>query len=379
MGYEGADEETGDDGKPKKHYAVQLCLYSDILKRLGFATHSKGKILDIRSEEVEYDLVSPMGTRTRTTWWEYYETVKDKVDLLIRNVEENKPALGGVCKLCSWHDSCKRWCEETRDLTNIFYLGRTIRDTINSDLSVMRVEELLGIDIPTALKMKKQNKDFLRGIAEKSLSKYITRARIIHDVKKPVAHGPIVLPAVSHELFFDIEDDPTQYVVYLHGLFERCKGRERFIPFVAKDVSEQAEKEAWQSFWDYIKSLPQDDFAVYYYSHHERTTYRKLQRRYPDVISIEEVDEFFDNPNVVDLYKIVQQQTDWPVCSYSLKTLASYLGFKWRDETPSGALSIQWFNEYLEKREERLLQRILDYNEDDCKATMILKDALLKM
>lgn len=379
MGYEGADEELGEEGKPKKHYAVQLCLYCDILENLGFAPVSKGKILDIRREEVEYDLVSPMGIKNRTTWWEYYETIRAEVDILISNAKENKPALGGVCKLCSWHDSCKRWCEETHDLTNIFYLGRTIRDTINSDLSIERVEDLLKIDVSTSLKRKKQDKDYLRGIAEKSLCKYISRARIIHETKKPVSYTPVVLPVVSYELFFDIEDDPTQDFVYLHGVYERYEGKGRFISFVAKDVNEQGEKEAWQSFWDYINSLPEGNFAVYYYSHHEKTIYKRLQKRYPDVISMERIDEFFDNPNVIDLYRIVQQQTDWPTCSYSLKTLATYLGFKWRDETPSGALSIQWFNEYLEKRDEKLLQRILEYNEDDCKATMVLKDALLKI
>ena len=53
-----------------------------------------------------------------------------------------------------------------------------------------------------------------------------------------------------------------------------------------------------------------------------------------------------------------------------------YLGFKWRDETPSGALSIQWFNEYLKEKDEKILKRILEYNEDDCIATMVLKDGI---
>ena len=45
--------------------------------------------------------------------------------------------------------------------------------------------------------------------------------------------------------------------------------------------------------------------------------------------------------NVIDLFAIVNKHTDWPVSSYSLKDLAQYLGFEWKDETPSGALSIQ--------------------------------------
>ena len=105
-----------------------------------------------------------------------------------------------------------------------------------------------------------------------------------------------------------------------------------------------------------------------------------MQIRFPDVITKEEVDIFFDNPNVVDLYSdVVLKKTDWPLPSYSIKALASYLGFEWRDKTPSGALSIQWFNDYIEKKDEQILRRILEYNEDDCKATMVLKDTLEKL
>jgi len=128
---------------------------------------------------------------------------------------------------------------------------------------------------------------------------------------------------------------------------------------------------------EYIRSLPKDDFSVYYYSPYEKSTYKKLQKKYSDVISEKELEIFFSNPNVIDLYTdIVSKNTDWPVGSYSLKALAQYLGFKWRDETPSGALSIQWFNEYLKKKDKKILDRILKYNEDDCKATMVLKDAI---
>lgn len=113
--------------------------------------------------------------------------------------------------------------------------------------------------------------------------------------------------------------------------------------------------------------------------HHEKTTYRKLQKKYPEVISEEKVEKFFNNPKVIDLYQLVSKYTDWPLGSYSLKAIATFLGFKWRDETPSGALSIQWFNEYIETKDEKTLKRILLYNEDDCKATMVLKDAILKL
>jgi len=55
-GFEGVREEEGNAGKPKKHYAVQLGLYSDLLCKLGFASQHLGRVIDIRAEEVDYDL-----------------------------------------------------------------------------------------------------------------------------------------------------------------------------------------------------------------------------------------------------------------------------------------------------------------------------------
>lgn len=378
-GMEGVDEDEGEEGKPKKHYAVQLCLYTELLNILGFSKLKSGKIIDIHGNEVDYDLTASRGPRTPQTWWEFYEQIKKHVEFLMKNEDKNKPAMAGVCKLCPWYTSCKKWCDDNQDLSNIFYLGRSIRDVINEDLLVERLEEFLDIDIDNIIKEKKKDRNFLKGLAEKSLNKYLRRAEILINTKKPVIYEPVSFPKVSYELFFDIEDDPTQDFVYMHGVYERNGNNERFLHFTAKEFSSEAEKEAWAKFWEYIKSLPQDDFAVYYYSHHEKTKYKKLQEQYSDVISMEEVEAFFDNPNVIDLYKIVQGQTDWPVGSYSLKTIATFLGFRWRDETPSGALSIQWFNEYLKTGNEKILERILLYNEDDCKATMILKDGMTKL
>ena len=162
------------------------------------------------------------------------------------------------------------------------------------------------------------------------------RADMLHRNTPPVLLEPVSFPDVEVECFFDIEDDPTQNFVYMHGVYERRRsGEMKYIPFVAMEFSPEAEKEAWANFWKYIHSLPKDDFSVYYYSHHEKSTYGHIRKRYPDVISETELEGFFENENVIDLYKIVRSKTDWPLYSYSIKYIATYLGFKWRDETPS--------------------------------------------
>lgn len=133
-------------------------------------------------------------------------------------------------------------------------------------------------------------------------------------------------------------------------------------------------------FWSYIRSLPADDWVMYYYSKYERTQYRALAAKYPHIASAQDVEWLFDRTRSIDLFfDIVQKHTDWPTYNYSVKTLAQHLGFKWRDENPSGAASIQWFNDWCQTKDPEILQRILDYNEDDCRATVVLKDKLAQV
>jgi uncharacterized protein len=380
LGLEGMDEEN-DEGKIKKHYAVQLCLYVEILKKLGFANENKGIIIDIKCNEFQYPLDSSQSSKNIATWFDEYNKIKEEIRLILENKKQNKPALSGVCRLCLWYFSCKKWCESCDDLTNIFNLGRSKRDTINNDLLIEKIDQIFSCNINEIIERRKTDKFFLRGIGEKTLKQFILRAKVRNIYKKPIMYNKIYFPIVNIELFFDIEDDPTQDFIYLHGVYERKKnGEEIFKSFLARDNTIEEEKEAWKNFWKYIYSLQKGDFAVYYYSSHEKSVYKKLSKKYPDVVSEEAITDFFSNEKVIDLYFTgIIKFTDWPVFSYSLKDLVTYLGFKWRDETPSGALSIQWYNEYLNTKEEKYLNRIIEYNEDDCRALMFLKDYLDKM
>lgn len=377
-GLEGEDSETGDSGKPKRHYAVQLALYSEILIALGFATKHSGEIYDIDNKTIIYDLDAPMGVKNAKTWWQFYNETKNEAAILLTNERKNDPALSGVCKLCPWYTSCKKWCFERDDLTTQFYLGRAKRDTLQEDLGINTVKELVNIDIPALLELKSKDKYFLTGFGSSSLETIKKRALVLHTFKKPVIYSSITFPQVPYELYFDIEDDPTRGFVYLHGVYERHNGVGQFKYFVAKDFSPESEKQAWLEFWSYIRSLPKDGFCLYFYSSHEPTTYKRMQQQYPDVATAEEVEWLFDSVRAVDLYyDCVTKKTDWPLFSYSLKEIAHFLKFDWRDKSPSGALSIQWFNEYLNDKDPAKLQRIINYNEDDCKATLVIRDYLL--
>jgi len=381
MGLEGQDEKNFEEGKPKKHYALQLALYTDALRRLGFASHYRAKIFDNAGKMVEYTLDQPRGKRTKETWWEFYETALMETGNILKKLLKTKPALGSICKLCVWYSNCKKKCVDENMVSLVSEVGRSKQDALEGLANT--VDELATLEPEDYFDIKGKRKIELIGIGKKSLVKFHRRAQLLASgAKEPLILNPFVLPEKPIELYFDIETDPTQSIVYLHGVVERRMNspeKPKFHAFIAETVSNEAEKRAWQEFWGYIQSLPQGEFSVFYYSKYERTQYRALQKKYPDVISEDDVEAFFENEASLDLYyDLVKKYTDWGTYSYGVKALAQHLGFKWRDPNPSGAASIQWFNEWCKDRSTEKLQRILDYNEDDCIAMMVLKDELAK-
>jgi predicted RecB family nuclease len=140
-----------------------------------------------------------------------------------------------------------------------------------------------------------------------------------------------------------------------------------------------AERDAFAAVWALIQSRP--DAVIYVYSAYEKTQYRKLATRYPDVCAVEDVEALFGpGGRVIDLYYgVVRPSTEWATEDFSVKTLAKRLGFKWRDSDPSGASSIQWFDEWARTGNAAVKQRILDYNEDDCVAMRVLLEGIKKL
>jgi predicted RecB family nuclease len=83
-------------------------------------------------------------------------------------------------------------------------------------------------------------------------------------------------------------------------------------------------------------------------------------------------------PAWIDLHDLakVQIQTEGPL---GLKQLAASAGFQWRDVNPSGEASMLWYEVATRGGDDEAAlsrQRILDYNEDDCRATKSLRDWL---
>jgi predicted RecB family nuclease len=371
----GAGEESGDDegdGKPKRHYAVQLCLYTDLLERLGQSVGRRAFVWDVHGDEVPYDFTLPQSVRNEQTLWDLYEETLDTARRILAGHVATLPASAAVCKMCRWYSHCRQVVQQTDDLTQIAELGRSRRDAMVNDIPT--VADLAEIN-PKAFHIGKRTR--FRGIGQDMLARFQARARLVKTPDaRPYLTQTIQLPVSTRELHFDIEVDPLRDHVYLHGFVVRdpSLAEPKFISFLAEQPTPESERQAFADAIGFFQESPQA--VVYVYSAYERTRYRVLQQRYPDVAIAEEIESLFDPSRTVDLYGIVRSSVEFPTWDKSIKTLAKYLGFQWRDPNPSGAASIEWYDRFVQTGDRRLLQRILDYNEDDCRAMLVLLDAI---
>jgi predicted RecB family nuclease len=367
-GKDGGDDDH--DGKPKLHYAVQLALYVDILERLNLSAGRRAFVWDIQGDEVGYDFTALPG---QNLWDEYEGALSEARSIHSRQLVP-LPGYASVCKLCHWNTFCIEWLTAADDLTLIPFLSRSDRDVMAESIPTIAV--LAEINPDGFIRGKKT---VFPGIGADRLRLLQARAALLKaPLPKPYLREPVILDLFPFELFFDVEVDPLRGICYLHGFVERQNeenSTERYVSFFAEEPTPAAECHAFAAALDYLAT--RGDAAIYYYSKYERTIYRKLQQKYPNICTPEDVERLFEPPCAIDLYgDVVLKATEWPTRDHSIKTIAKCLGFAWRDTHPSGAASVEWFDRWCRQRHPEIRQRILEYNEDDCRATRVLLDGI---
>ncbi|RUN76506.1 TM0106 family RecB-like putative nuclease [Sphingomonas sp. TF3] len=355
-------------GRPNREYAVQVGHYGALLGELGLGDPDRAFVVGRDGRPVWYDLTAPRGDRP---------SIADEVDGLVdwaRSIVEGtavtRPALSAACGMCHWRGVCRAELDAASDVTLVAGLGRALRDVVEPlaptvpMLAALSDAQVRGASVP--------------GLGRSRLLRFRDRARLLSTSgAKPFARAPLGLRRYDRELHLDLESDPmSDGLVYLHGVVVIEDGREEYHAFFAERPEDEGR--AFAEAWAFLNSPAGGH--VFHYSRFERTSYRVLARRYPEVCTAEEVEALFSRARSTDLLvDAVQPLTEWPTNGVGIKPLAKWLGFNWRDRDASGAASIAWFHEWLEAGSAAVRRRIEEYNHDDCRATAVLLEALIEL
>ncbi len=339
----------------RDEYKFQLVFYSLILERLQGVRPMDAYIINAEGEERSFMVEDFM---------DYFQFTLEKMEKVLEG-EKPPPFLKSGCKQSPWYSICLEETKGCNDISLIFRLSQNDQRRFY-EVGIKTVEDLAKADV-----------DELYARLEDWPFDKITR---FHNQAQVLMSGqPLILkktefPEIENEIYFDIESDPPGDIDYLFGVLIKSKkiksDKAEFKYFLAKDKKD--EERMWREFLDYIDSL--ENFVIYHYSSYERQVFDRLARRYG--ISLELEDKFKNN--TIDLYLMLGNAVVLPLYFYSLKDVAKYLGFKWEAADAGGAESVVWYNEWLEKGDKKLINKIIKYNEDDVRATLFIKEWLEK-
>ena len=173
----------------------------------------------------------------------------------------------------------------------------------------------------------------------------------------------LVIPRARRLLYFDFETTdavhPTEPPhTYLIGCYDA--GRNQFVKFLARGAED--ESRIFDEFIEYVGDL--GDVCLYHWTDFEIHQIRRVIGRCPRLAnSLTQI-----ILNCVDLKERIQAAVYLPVPTFSIKSVAPALGFRWRQKDVGAYQSMVCYWDYLENTDLFAIDRALIYNEDDCRA-----------
>lgn len=214
------------------------------------------------------------------------------------------------------------------------------------------------------------------GISTKSLERWQLSAQALLQNKRIVLEKPR-LPVAKTEIFLDLEgtdvflsEGSEVKVDYLIGIVVRENDYDKYAPFFANNPNE--EQQILQQFLKLAGA--RKDLVIYHYSSYEKARLKALFDKYgtSETLRMHVLDR------MIDLLPLLKRSVVLPTHSYSLKPVAKLLGFSWRDEIGAQDSIVLYFR-YLEDNDQERREKITNYNEDDCRATVVVKDFLARL
>ncbi len=293
-------------------------------------------------------------------WSEFERQLARAIAVVDRRVPTDLAIFSG-CGECVWQGVCSDEAKDRDDVTLVADLRRAAKPAL-AQAGIVAVHDLANSD-PELLKE-------IRAIGSKSAERLPLQARCQMS-GKAAPLGKARLSKSSIELYYDIEGEPNLDLDYLHGLLvvERDKKPEH-VAFLADHPEDEG-----AAFTRFVSAVAEilrryRSAPIYHYHSYERTRVAKLFERYPDqaITKGDLMDRFFD------LHRVLKDAFVLPVGGYGLKPVSKWLGFEYRNPKSSATQSMLWYRLWLDTGNRQYLDDSVLYNEDDCRATKLIKD-----
>ena len=369
FGYEALDAKLARAGKPV--YVLQLCFYTEAIEAIQGVTPGAMRVLLGTGEPVELRY---------TDFAAYYRRVKESFTAALARGGVTEPYRVDHCNLCEF----RRVCEERWEREDHLLLVANIRRDSVTKLRAAGIPTLAALGgAPVARKVPQlapHTFETLRDQAALQLHTRATGALTWHALESEPGCGFAKLPPPTDgDVIFDIEGDPfwepARGLHFLFGLLVRDGGAWRYRAIWAHDRA--GERTAFETLIDFFRErrARHPGMHVYHYGAYEPTALKQLMGVY--ATREDAMDDLLRHEVFVDLFSVVRQGLRAGVPSYSLKSVEALPDFQRAAEVRSGTGAVLAYEEWMRDHDQHRLDEIAAYNDEDCRATLALRDWLV--
>jgi predicted RecB family nuclease len=369
--YEVVDTKLARRAKPA--HLLQLCFYTEQLARM------QGRWPELMH------VVNGLGERESfrpQDFLAYYRRLKARFLDAVENARPTYPYPVDHCSLCEFLARCQEQWERDDHLSLVAGIRRTQVERLNA-AGIATLESLATTTDMRVKKLRPETLAKLREQAELQLHRRRT-GELAHTIL-PLQpdRGFALLPQPSPgDIWLDFEGDPwyepARGLEYLAGwVWLGDDGEPQYEHIWSLD--REQEKAGFERLIDLIREhrAREPGMHVYHYAPYERTALQRLMGEHGTRES--ELDDLLRGEVLVDLFRVVRQALRLSLPSYSIKELEAFYGFERGEEMGGGGSAVVAFEEWLEAREDAILEEIRAYNEDDCRSLYQLHRWLLEL
>jgi predicted RecB family nuclease len=342
-------------GTPDETHKIQALVYAYLLKN-GYGIENECRVVSRLNEEFPIPYDEPRVE----------DAVRYAREILVRD----QPPYPTYNCPSVWGSLQNKTARDLRDITLAWNVGPVLAGKLHQ-INIHTLEDLAKLE-PGSLKT-------IKGLGPKKIP------QIVNSVKAQLSNHVIKVGPWTEtenspeiEIFLDLEgsgelfqDDPAWNCIYLIGLIPRSTGREEsYIPYLAKRPED--EKTILSEFVDHLRKQHRR-YRLYHWHHYEKTQLKKACERH----GLSEAYDSLILPHLEDLCIAAQASYVLPTPGWSIKVVAPYFGFRWtQDASEVDAMksAMIWFKQALNGGDGNGLEKVLRYNQDDCRAMIVVKD-----
>ncbi|HEY9809855.1 MAG TPA: TM0106 family RecB-like putative nuclease [Halomicronema sp.] len=345
--------------RPKLDYQIAVAFHAYLL------SFTQEVMPDLGFLFLRYRSNYPVNLEQRLP--QMHQRLNECIEMLERRQEPEVFISRHPCSNCHWYSSCYQVASEICHLSLVPGVTPN-RYAKLKELNITTLAALAEVN-PADLCEFPEFPEFVPQQVVLQAKSFIENKGFLKPAALDISEED--LPTMPIEMYFDIEAEPELNLFFLHGVLvvNKLTNTELFYPFFAETPDDEIV--IWEEFLKLVWQYP--NAPIYHFCEFEAQTIKQLARRYDTPTSL-----WFPLLNrCVDIHERITRTTILPVQSYSLKSLARWMGFKWQNSQANGAQCVCWYDEWLKTGNRDYLAAIQQYNEDDCRATYLIKNWLV--